>query len=278
METKNMNMRPAPKKNDSNGLIGGALGAAIGTALGATFGIGGAYAYNRLTEDEPGIDPNIDLEGIDTDAEVEVANPEHTHHVHHVHHVSDVYVVNPPDEPTGPIEDDPIEHQPEIRVISYERVTAEDGSQMDVARITIDGQEAAIVDVDLDGWADGMVADYNQDGNISEDEIVSFQGGDRIEMAPLAQAVNYEGDTGGFVDGGEPIDIIDVDGGDEFDGGDDDGEPIDNVEPDWNDDDILPAIDDEDLLTASNTDDGAMPDYVNNGDVSDMGSDDMLLV
>ena len=165
-----------------------------------------------------------------------------------------------------------------IRVISYERVTAEDGSQMDVARITIDGQEAAIVDVDLDGWADGMVADYNQDGNISEDEIVSFQGGDRIEMAPLAQAVNYEGDTGGFVDGGEPIDIIDVDGGDEFDGGDDDGEPIDNVEPDWNDDDILPAIDDEDLLTASNTDDGAMPDYVNNGDVSDMGSDDMLLV
>ena len=163
MEAKNMNMRPAPKKDDSNGLIGGALGAAIGTALGATFGVGGAYAYNKLTEDHVE-DLTIDYMS-DEDVEVVEAEPE-PHHVHHVHHIDNVYIVNdndvnndddedgdviltPPEDP--PMDDEEEQFEPDIddpyisdvtdngesniQIVSYERVTADDGSQMDVARI-----------------------------------------------------------------------------------------------------------------------------------------------
>jgi len=271
METKNMNMRPAPKKDNSNGLLGGALGAAIGTAFGATFGVGGAYAYNKLTEDDPSDlnTDNIDAQEFMNDQDVAIADhpTPPTHHVHHVHQTHDVYVVNAnePDSIIGtggggnngnvhPINNP----DPEVRVLSYERVTMDDGSQMDVATVSIDGQEAAIVDVDLDGWADGMIADANLDGNISEDEITSFQGTDvRIEMSPLAQAANYQGD-------------------DDFAGGDVVVTSDDEI---FTDDDMDTYQDDnEDMVLVSNdeTPDDVMPDYVNNGDVSDMTGDTYL--
>ena len=271
METKNMNMRPAPKKDNSNGLLGGALGAAIGTAFGATFGVGGAYAYNKLTEDDSSDlnTDNIDAQEFMNDQDVAIADhpTPPTHHVHHVHQTHDVYVVNAnePDSIIGtggggnngnvhPINNT----DPEVRVLSYERVTMDDGSQMDVATVSIDGQEAAIVDVDLDGWADGMIADANLDGNISEDEITSFQGTDvRIEMGPLAQAANYQGD-------------------DDFAGGDVVVTSDDEI---LTDDDMDTYQDDnEDMILVSNdeTPDDVMPDYVNNGDVSDMTGDTYL--
>ena len=119
METKNnnMNMKPAPKKDDSNGLLGGALGAAIGTALGATFGVGGAYAYNRLADNDDDIaEVNIPL---DQPADDEVAIAEHPHHhhhdVHHVHETSDVYVVTPPRPVPDPDPNPPIRRLHHLR-------------------------------------------------------------------------------------------------------------------------------------------------------------------
>jgi hypothetical protein len=223
MEAKNMNMRPMPKKDNSNGLIGGALGAAIGTALGATFGVGGAYAYNRLTEDN-NVEPPIDPELMEADEDVEVveAEPDH-HHVHHVHHIDNVYVVNdgngndgnddediltPPEEPPY-MEDneywEPDIDEPEpyvadvsdnddssIQIVSYERITTDDGSQMDVANIIYQGHHAAIIDVDLDGWADALQLDEDGNNVISEDEFHPLEADMRIEMAPLAEAANYQ--------------------------------------------------------------------------------------
>ncbi len=276
METKNnINMRPAPKKND-NGLIGGALGAAIGTAFGATFGVGGAYAYNHLNSDDD--IPEVTLEP-QMDDEVEVAQhhePQHHHEVHHVHQTSDVYIVQPGPTPTPqptptptptPVPG-PTPADDEIQILSYERVTLDDGSQVDVATVAINGQPVQILDVDLDGWADGMIADANNDGNISEDEITSFEGTDvRINMGELAQAAGYTGEeidpAGGA--GNEVVIYEDEDG-------DDGGYGSESTETGGTDDG---------MLTASNEGgDGVMPDYVNNGDVSDVvtDSDDMLLV
>ena len=226
METKNnMNMRPAPKKDDNNGLLGGALGAAIGTAFGAVFGVGGAYAYSQLSGEPEHEDFDIQFDPQDNQ-DVAIANhpepphPHHHHDVHHVHQIHDVYVVNTGDSDTitgnggggrivttggGFGGDDDVQ----VRVLNYERVTMDDGSQMDVATVSINGQEAAIVDVDLDGWADGMIADVNGDGSISEDEITSFEGADvRIEMSPLAQAVNYDPDNDTGDAGASPVSYV----------------------------------------------------------------------
>ena len=278
MEAKNMNMRPMPKKDNSNGLIGGALGAAIGTALGATFGVGGAYAYNRLTEDN-NVEPPIDPELMEADEDVEVveAEPEH-HHVHHVHHLDNVYIVNdndvnndeegdgdviltPPEDP--PMDDEEEQFEPDIddpyisdvsdnddssiQIVSYERITTDDGSQMDVANIIYQGHHAAIIDVDLDGWADALQLDEDGNNVISEDEFHPLEADMRIEMAPLAEAANYQPEN----------DEIDPDLPTAFVGTEDDY-------------DTPPEIEEDDDVIASND---IEPDFENNGDISDMNSD-----
>lgn len=278
MEAKNMNMRPMPKKDNSNGLIGGALGAAIGTALGATFGVGGAYAYNHLTEDN-NVEPPIDPELMEADEDVEVveAEPEH-HHVHHVHHLDNVYIVNdndvnndeegdgdviltPPEDP--PMDDEEEQFEPDIddpyisdvsdnddssiQIVSYERITTDDGSQMDVANIIYQGHHAAIIDVDLDGWADALQLDEDGNNVISEDEFHPLEADMRIEMAPLAEAANYQPEN----------DEIDPDLPTAFVG----------TEEDY---DTPPEIEEDDDVIASND---IEPDFENNGDISDMNSD-----
>lgn len=278
MEAKNMNMRPMPKKDNSNGLIGGALGAAIGTALGATFGVGGAYAYNRLTEDN-NVEPPLDPELMEADEDVEVveAEPDH-HHVHHVHHLDNVYIVNdndvnndeegdgdviltPPEDP--PMDDEEEQFEPDIddpyisdvsdnddssiQIVSYERITTDDGSQMDVANIIYQGHHAAIIDVDLDGWADALQLDEDGNNVISEDEFHPLEADMRIEMAPLAEAANYQPEN----------DEIDPDLPTAFVGTEDDY-------------DTPPEIEEDDDVIASND---IEPDFENNGDISDMNSD-----
>lgn len=251
METKNMNMRPTPKKDNGNGLIGGALGAAIGTAFGATFGVGGAYAYNRLAN---GQETEVDLNDVVTDDDVTVADPnDNTVHVH-----THVVVVDPEPTPEPDPEPDP-EPEPfpypepdpepdpdtEVEVLSFQRVTLGDGSQADMAIVSINGQEAALVDMNLDGWADAMMADINEDGDISDNEVVPITSDAAIAMAPLAQAVNYDyNDTDPINEGGGEMVI-------------DDGC-------------CTPETDDENLILTSNEGNGDLPDYVNDGNVDDM--------
>ena len=251
METKNMNMRPTSKKNNSNGLIGGALGAAIGTAFGATFGVGGAYAYNRLAN---GQEPEVDLNNVVTDEDVAVADPnDNTVHIHtHVTVVDPEPTPEPEPEPEPDPEPDPYpepapEPDPdtEVEVISFQQITLDDGSQADMAVVSINGQEAALVDMNLDGWADAMMADIDGSGDISDNEIVPITSDEAIAMAPLAQAVNYDyNDTDPINEGcGEMV--------------------ID-------DDCCTPETDDDNLILTSNEGNGDLPDYVNNGDISDM--------
>jgi hypothetical protein len=77
----------------------------------------------------------------------------------------------PQDEPTPTTEPQP-ESNDEIQVISFDRVTNDDGSQMDVAVIGVSGEAVAVVDVDLDGEADVILCDYNHNGIIESNEVV----------------------------------------------------------------------------------------------------------
>ena len=66
--------------------------------------------------------------------------------------------------------------EPEVAVLGYERVTNDDGSQMDVAVVSVGGQQAVVADVDLDGTADVIVSDLNGDGSITDNEFVDVTG------------------------------------------------------------------------------------------------------
>ena len=149
-----------------------------------------------------------------------------------------------------------------VEVVSFERVTLDDGSQADMALVNINGEEAAIVDINLDGWADAMMADIDHSGDISDNEIVPINSDQPIAMAPLAEAVNYDYDDP--INGGGSTMVVDDDGG--------------CCPPDCGDDGCCPPTDDDNLLIVSNDgSDGIIPDYVNNGDVSDMAGDVTLV-
>lgn len=78
----------------------------------------------------------------------------------------------------------------DIEVLSYDRVTNEDGSQMDIAVLNVNGNEVGVIDANLDGEADALMCDLNQNGVIEEGEIEIVQG-QGIAMQPLANAAGF---------------------------------------------------------------------------------------
>lgn len=93
----------------------------------------------------------------------------------------------PKPEPVIPDTDDRTD---EIEVLGYDRVTNEDGSQMDVAVLNVNGNEVGVVDVNLDGEADAFICDVNQDGIIDDGEVMPVQG-EGFAMQPLADAAGF---------------------------------------------------------------------------------------
>ena len=98
---------------------------------------------------------------------------------------------NPTPEPTPASEPRP---EPEIEVVSYEPVTNEDGSQMDVAVVNAQGQAVMIADVDQNGLADIMASDLNYNGQLDNGEIVDVSD-QNIAMQPLQDAANMNGNN-----------------------------------------------------------------------------------
>ena len=82
--------------------------------------------------------------------------------------------------------------EPEIEVVSYETITNEDGSQMDVAVVNAQGQAIMIADVDQNGYADVMASDLNNNGQLDNGEIVDVSD-QNIAMQPLQEAANMGG-------------------------------------------------------------------------------------
>lgn len=86
-----------------------------------------------------------------------------------------------------PSPDEPVpETDMDIQVLSYETVDNNDGSQMDVAVVGVNGMPVVFADVDMDGTADLMVADVNGNQQIDNEEIVDISS-EGIDMAPLKQ-------------------------------------------------------------------------------------------
>ena len=98
---------------------------------------------------------------------------------------------NPTPEPTPASEPRP---ESEIEVVSYETVTNEDGSQMDVAVVNAQGPAVMIADVDQNGVADIMASDLNYNGQLDNGEIVDVSD-QNIAMQPLQDAANMNGNN-----------------------------------------------------------------------------------
>ncbi len=73
---------------------------------------------------------------------------------------------------------------PEVVVVDYGTVTNDDGSQMDVAVVSVDGQEAYVVDENQDDIADVLISDVNGDSNIDCNEVLNIEN-EGISMSAL---------------------------------------------------------------------------------------------
>lgn len=78
---------------------------------------------------------------------------------------------------------------PDVQVLGYQTITGTDGQQMDAALVNIGGNQALIVDADLDGVADALVADVNYNGLIDNDEVMDISE-HQILMSELQAAAN----------------------------------------------------------------------------------------
>lgn len=96
----------------------------------------------------------------------------------------------PTPEPPMPEPPTPEPTTPEVEVLSYDRVTNDDGSQMDIAVVSVDGNEVGVLDVDLDGEADVLMCDLNSNGVI-EDNEVQYVSGEGIAMQDFQDASGF---------------------------------------------------------------------------------------
>lgn len=98
-----------------------------------------------------------------------------------------------PLKPEPPKPEPPVQPEPEIEVLGYETVMNEDGSQMDVAVVSVDGQEMAFLDVDRDDVADLLVSDMNANGVLEDEEFVPIRE-HNLSMEPFREAAYSTGD------------------------------------------------------------------------------------
>lgn len=60
---------------------------------------------------------------------------------------------------------------PKVEVLSYETVSNENGGQLDIAVVSVDGKEMGVYDINQDGTADLLAVDANNNQRIEDNEI-----------------------------------------------------------------------------------------------------------
>lgn len=82
----------------------------------------------------------------------------------------------------------------QVTVVGYETMDMEGGGQMDVAVVEVDGLQGVVADIDMDGSADIVAIDANDDGRLGEDEFLDVSG-QGIDMASLGGGMQVSGES-----------------------------------------------------------------------------------
>lgn len=169
------------EKNNSNLKSNVATGAS--STVGAAVGVAAGTAFTQPAQ------------------ATEVEEPTIATQQHNSQHQPDKPESAPRPEPVKPASE-PVNQEPEkpedpdVQVVSYETITNEDGSQMDVAVVAVDGEPVIIGDLNQDGIADVIASDENLNGQLEANEIQDISG-QQLAMQPLHDAVDPN--MGGYI-------------------------------------------------------------------------------
>lgn len=79
----------------------------------------------------------------------------------------------------------------DIHVISVEHNVNMNGHDVDVAVIQVDGHNGMLVDIDHDGIVNGAIVDFNDDGQIQQNEVSPDLSGQNIQMPQMSDGDMY---------------------------------------------------------------------------------------
>lgn len=161
------------KKNVATG-ASTAAGATVGVVIGAAISPNSAEAAEAVTP-EPTAEPTTAPAPKPAPHPTPKPTPDPT--------------PSPQPEPVDVTPEPPI-HEPEVEVLGYDRMTNEDGSRMDIAVVNVNGNQVGVIDANLDGQADALVCDINQNGIIEEGEMEIVEGMG-IAMQPFQDAAGF---------------------------------------------------------------------------------------
>lgn len=144
-ENLNLDQNNKNTKND-NWKVG------VSMAVGAVIGASGTSALADTLHGDVDVDPTPEPEPQPIPVPDPEPTPEHD-------------PIPVPGPTPGP------EEEQFVTVLSYETIPGEDGNLMDVAIVDVNGTTAAIVDIDRDGTADALIADWDGNGVIDQNEV-----------------------------------------------------------------------------------------------------------
>lgn len=166
-------------KSDNTQNIATAVSAALGSVAGVAIG---TVASEELMAAEP-------AQSVEAEVEVEEEPQPAPTHTQTVHHSTPTPKTEPEPEPVKPEPVNP-EHEPvhttKVEVLSFETQTYDDGSQSDVAILSVNGTPVMLADVDRDGLADIMACDENGNGSLDMGEVIDVSDA-YIAMQPLQE-------------------------------------------------------------------------------------------
>lgn len=104
-----------------------------------------------------------------------------------------------------PVVETPAEEELSVEVVGYDTYTDDDGNRADIATVTINDREFLVADIDMDGVADVMAADIDDNGRLDPYEICDVREHD-IAMQSLKD--EYMADNDGLLAANDDSDFI----------------------------------------------------------------------
>lgn len=221
VESLNQSVNPSEEKNEKygkareaavgtmGGVVGGAAGAAIGSVIAQEAGA-------KEPVEEP-VNPVVDPDPVPVKPEPARHQPERPVTPEEPEKPEEPVKPDEPVKPEGPdtpdepvtpegpdTPDEPVTPEgPEVQVLGYEAIQTEDGGTMQLAAVSVNGEVVQLAEVTGDDIVDFAGMDVNQDGKISENEILDVSN-EGISMQALHNAYQETQSTAQNTDIGEP--------------------------------------------------------------------------
>ena len=188
-------------KTDDKGNAVGAVITGTATAAGALLGaMGGGFVANAInSHNNPDEVEVVDINPVPEPEPIPAPTPD----PQPIPNPTPAPALEPQPQPQPQPQPGPTPNSDsEVTIVSYDRITNDDGQEMDLLIMQIGDEEVGVLDVNLDGVADVLIGDFNGDGEVDQTEAIVLEQQD-VAMADLIAA-----GSGASIEQGEDVTYV----------------------------------------------------------------------